>query len=139
MIKPLNVEFKILVYILIYGIYYFAVSDVLVYIVEKKKRKKIFKIIIEIIYLLSQIYITYDFCYKLDDGYIPIYFLLFIVIGFLLYYLFMREYFIKCLDFINKILNKVIPYFKHLFYSKTLFKVKFKKIFKKRKIKNQNT
>ena len=40
MIKPLNVEFKILVYILIYGIYYFAVSDVLVYIVEKKKRNK---------------------------------------------------------------------------------------------------
>ena len=139
MIKPLNIELKILVYILIYGIYYFAVSDVLVYIVEKKKRNKIFKIIIEIVYLLSQLYITYDFCYKLDDGYIPIYFLLFIVIGFLLYYLFMREYFIKCLDFIIKILNKVIPYFKHLFYSKTLFKVKFKKIFKKRKNKNQNT
>ncbi|MBE6130105.1 MAG: hypothetical protein E7183_00070 [Erysipelotrichaceae bacterium] len=139
MIRPLNVEFKILVYILIYGIYYFAVSDILVYIVEKKKRNKIFKLIIEIIYLISQLYITYDFCYKLDDGYIPIYFLLFIIIGFLLYYLFMREYFIKCLDFINKILNKVIPYFKHLFYSKTLFKVKFKKIFKKRKNKNQNT
>ncbi len=139
MIKPLNIELKILVYILIYGIYYFAVSDILVYIVEKKKRNKIFKLIIEIIYLISQLYITYDFCYKLDDGYIPIYFLLFIIIGFLLYYLFMREYFIKCLDFINKILNKVIPYFKHLFYSKTLFKVKFKKIFKKRKNKNQNT
>lgn len=139
MIKPLNVELKILVYILIYGIYYFAVSDVLVYVVEKKKRKKIFKVIIEVIYLISQLYITYDFCYKLDDGYIPIYFLFFIVIGFLLYYLFMREYFIKCLDFIGKILNKIIPYFKHLFYSNTLFKVKFKKIFKKRKIKNQNT
>lgn len=139
MIKPLNVELKILVYILVYGIYYFAVSDVLVYIVEKKKRNKVFKLIIEIVYLLSQLYITYDFCYKLDDGYIPIYFLLFIIIGFLLYYLFMREYFIKCLDFISKMLNKVIPYFKHLFYSKTLFKVKFKKIFKKRKNKNQNT
>ena len=61
MIRPLNVEFKILVYILIYGIYYFAVSDILVYIVEKKKRNKIFKLIIEIIYLISQLYITYDF------------------------------------------------------------------------------
>ena len=74
MIKPLNVELKILVYIIIYGIYYFAVSDLLVYIIEHKKRKKFSKVLIEILYLLSQIYITYDFCYKLDGGYIPVYF-----------------------------------------------------------------
>ena len=139
MIKPLNIEFKILVYIIIFGIYYFAVSDILIYIIEKRKRNKIFKVILEIFYLISQVYIAYDFCYKLDDGYIPIYFLLFISIGFLLYYLFMREYFIKCLDFISKIFNKITPYFKHMFYSKTLFKNRFKKIFKKCKTKNQNT
>lgn len=139
MIKPLNVELKILVYILVYGIYYFAASDILVYIVDKKKNNKIFKVIIEVLYLLSQVYISYEFCFKLDNGYIPIYFLLFIIIGFLLYYLFMREYFIKCLDFISKILTKIKPYFTHLFYSNTIFKIQFKKIFKKKKTKNQNT
>lgn len=139
MIKPLNVELKILVYIIIYGIYYFAVSDLLVYIIEHKKRKKFSKVLIEILYLLSQIYITYDFCYKLDGGYIPVYFLLFIIIGFLLYYLFMREYFIKCLDFANKLIIKIKPYFVHLFYSTTLCKIKLKNIFKKRKKRNQNT
>ena len=46
MIKPLNLELKILVYILIFGIYYFAVSDVLIYIVDKKKNNKVFKLII---------------------------------------------------------------------------------------------
>ena len=79
MIKPLNLELKILVYILIYGIYYFAVSDILIYIVDKKKNNKVFKLIVEIIYLVSQLYLSYDFCYKLDDGYIPVYFLLFII------------------------------------------------------------
>ena len=139
MIKPLNLELKILVYILSFGIYYFAVSDILIYIVDKKKNNKVFKLIVEIIYLVSQLYLSYDFCYKLDDGYIPVYFLLFIIIGFILYYLFMREYFIKCLDFISKIFNKLTPYIKHLLYSKTIFKIRFKKIFKKKKTKNQNT
>ena len=123
----------------LFGIYYFAVSDILIFIIEKKKRNKFFKVFLEIIYLVSQIYTSYDFCYKLDDGYIPIYYLLFIIIGFLLYYLFMRDYFIKCLEFISRILNKIIPRFKHLIYSKTLFKNRFKKIFKKSKSKNQNT
>lgn len=139
MIKPLNVEIKILIYIIIFGIYYFAVSDVLIYIIERKNKNKVLKVILEIIYLISQIYISYDFCYKLDNGYIPIYFILFIIIGFLLYYLLMREYFIKCLDFITKIFNKLLPFFKHLLYSSTLTHIKIKKKSKKSKTKNQNT
>ncbi len=139
MIKPLNVELRILVYIIIYGIYYFAVSDLLSFIIEKRKKKKIFKIILEIIYLISQVYITYLFCYNLDKGYIPIYFILFILIGFILYYLFMRVYFHKCLDFFSKVIHKISPFFIHLLYSKTIFTNRFKKIFKKSKSKNQNT
>ena len=135
MIKTLDIEFKILVYIIAFGIYYFAVSDILLYIVEKKKKNKIFKILFEVIYLISQVYITYNFCYRLENGYIPIYFLLFIIIGFLLYYLFMRTYFMKCLDFINNLLEKTKPLLHHLFYSVTLFKKKIK--FKKRKQKQK--
>ena len=41
MIKPLNLELKILVYILSFGIYYFAASDILIYIVDKKKNNKV--------------------------------------------------------------------------------------------------
>ena len=41
MIKPLNIEFKILIYIIAFGIYYFSVSDILIYIIDKKDRKKI--------------------------------------------------------------------------------------------------
>ena len=88
MIKTLDVELKILVYILSFGIYYFAASDLLIYIVDRKKQKKLVKILFEIIYLISQVYITFNFCYNLDNGYIPIYFMIFIIIGFMLYYLF---------------------------------------------------
>ena len=51
----------------------------------------------------------------------------------------MKEYFIMCLDFISKIINIITPYIKHLLYSKTLFKNRFKKNSKKCKTKNQNT
>jgi hypothetical protein len=126
MIKTLDVELKILVYILSFGIYYFAASDLLIYIVDRNKKKKIVKILFEIIYLISQVYITFNFCYNLDNGYIPIYFMIFIIIGFMLYYLFMRNYFIKCLDFVFKIYDKITPKFIHLLYSVTLFKNKIK-------------
>ena len=130
MITKLDVELKILIYIIAYGIYYFASSDVLIYIINKIK-KKIVVIIFEVLYLIIQIYITYNFCYKLENGYIPIYFMLFIVIGFLLYFLFMREYFNKCLDFICIFINKSKPIFAHLFFSKTIFKKPNIKFFKK--------
>lgn len=138
MITKLDVELKVLIYIIIYGIYYFASSDVLIYIINKLK-KKVVIIISEVLYLIIQIYITYNFCYKLEDGYIPIYFMLFIVIGFLLYFLFMRDYFIKCLDFIGVIYTKIKPFFIHLFFSKTIFKKRKIKFFKKGARKNQNT
>ena len=120
MITKLDVELKILIYIIAYGIYYFASSDVLIYIINKIK-KKIVVIIFEVLYLIIQIYITYNFCYKLENGYIPIYFMLFI----------MREYFNKCLDFICIFINKIKPIFAHLFFSKTLFKKPNIKFFKK--------
>ena len=126
MIKTLDIELKILVYIISFGIYYFAVSDLLIYIVDRNKKKKVVKLIYEIIYLISQVYITYNFCYNLDNGYIPIYFILFIIIGFILYYLFMRNYFIKCFDFTFKICDKISPKFIHLLYSVTMFKKKIK-------------
>ena len=52
--------------------------------------------------------------------------MIFIIIGFMLYYLFMRNYFIKCLDFVFKIYDKIKPKFIHLLYSVTLFKKKIK-------------
>ena len=66
MITKLDVELKILIYIIAYGIYYFASSDVLIYIINKIK-KKIVVIIFEVLYLIIQIYITYNFCYKLGQ------------------------------------------------------------------------
>lgn len=132
MIKELDVELKVLIYIIAYGIYYFSSSDLLIYILNKFKNK-IVGVLLEVLYLFVQVFVTYNFCYKLENGYIPIYFMLFIIIGFLLYYLFMREYFNKCLDFIYKFIIKIKPFFSHLFYSPTIFKNGFKKIFRKKR------
>ena len=142
MIKPLNLELKIIIYIITYGIYYYAVSDLVIFIEEKHQLKKIPK--------LSQIYVTYRFCYRLDDGYIPIYFLLFIVIGFLLYYLLMKESFNFIIKKIDALFLKIISKIKHLFYSPSIVKIMKNKIknilqkiknkkLKKKVSKNQNT
>lgn len=150
MIKPLNLELKIILYIITYGIYYYAVSDLVIFIEEKHKLKKIQKLFLELIYLISQIYITYRFCYRLDDGYIPIYFLLFIVIGFLLYYLLMKDGFNFIIKKIDFLIIKIVPKIKHLFYSPSIVKLiknKVKNILQKSKnkklkkkvSKNQNT
>lgn len=147
MIRPLNVEIKILVYIIAYGIYYFAASDVIIYLEERYHFKKVPKLILEFIYLIVQIFLTYNFCYKLESGYIPIYFLLFIIIGFLLYYLFMRDYFIKTLNMGSKLLTKLKPILNHLFYSVTIIKkftslvkskiIKLKQVFSKKEETNK--
>lgn len=150
MIRPLNLELRILLYIISFGIYYFSFTDLVIFIEEKYKLNKIFKTILEIIYLILQVFLTYNFCYNLDYGYIPIYFMLFIIIGFLIYYLFIKDSFIKTLNYLSKIISKITPLFIHLWYSKSIFKtikitfkkwyLKIKKLFfKKSKKKNQNT
>lgn len=85
MIYTLREEIHIIILLVIYGIYISSYYDVVTLTILGIKNK-ITKIIIEILLCIFQIYLSYLFIFKIQDGYIPIYFLLFILVGVLIYY-----------------------------------------------------
>lgn len=90
MIYTLIEEIQIIILLIIYGLYislYYDIVNILIY----RIRNKIIKIIIEVILWSVQIYVTYLFTYQIQDGYIPIYFLLFVFIGVTIYLLFYKK------------------------------------------------
>lgn len=140
MIHPLKEEIYIIIYLVAYGIYLISTYDVILFCINKANWSKIIKVIIEILYCIIQLVITYFFSYKLATGYIPIYFIVFLIIGFTIYIYLLRKTLIKTLSFydqnikpfvLNILKTILIPY--ELI---TLFKWIFKKIIKKKKLKN---
>jgi hypothetical protein len=57
-------------------------------------------------YIAGTIYFTYEFSYVLANGYIPIHFILFMISGFLIYWL-IREKYIEGLKMIYSFLKKI--------------------------------
>ena len=77
-------ELYILLYLVAFGIYLFSTLDI-VTIICKKFKKKAIKIIIQVIFWLLQIYISFIFSYQLMSGYVPIYFIAFVYSGYFIY------------------------------------------------------
>lgn len=98
-------EIRIILYIIGYGIFIISTYDFLMLLIEKKN--KVLKIILSVIYCLFTIYFTYEFTYALAKGYMPIYCILFIGIGFTIYFS-IRKIYIQNLEIIFKILGKII-------------------------------
>ena len=140
MIHPIKEEIYISLYLIVYGIYIISIYDVYYQVIEKLKLHKIIKIIAEIVFCLIQIVITYYFSYSLASGYIPIYFILFILVGVLIYYYFLKKSLKKTIDKImliclivrRKISSKIV----HLFISSKILNV-IKTIFVKLKNKKK--
>lgn len=104
MIHSTKEEVRILLYLIGYGIFIISTYDTLMLIVSKIN--KIIKSILSIIYVLAITYFTYEFSYVLASGYIPIHFILFLIIGFLIYYL-IRKTYINGLIIIYELLMKI--------------------------------
>lgn len=98
MIHTVKEEIYISIYLIAFGIYLISTYDILLYMLDNAKLKNIFKVIIETIYCIIQLIITYFFSYKLASGYIPIYFILFLIIGFVLYMYCLKKSLHKTLD-----------------------------------------
>lgn len=128
-------EVYIICYLIFFGIYLFSTLDIITIIYEKFKNKPL-KIIIQIIFWLCQIYITFIFSYHLMDGYVPIYFILFILMGYLIYHKLCQKHFIKLIKLllkeIKKIFSLIIKIIKPLIYSKPLLNF-IKNFFKREK------
>lgn len=148
----LKEEFIVLIYLIMYGIYLFSSLDIIT-IISDKVKKNINKIFIQVLYWLFQIYITFIFSYQLMNGYVPIYFILFIYVGYYIYEKTFKKYFKKIIKIffyvLKKILKFIIKIVKPLIYSKQLLKfIKkvlthekriIKKTFKKKETENTNT
>lgn len=107
MTYTLKEEISVIILLIVYGIYislYYEVINILLC----KIKNKLIKVIIEIIFCTLQIYISYLFIFTIQDGYIPIYFLAFILIGILVYLVSrMNTY-----KIVNYLINKLITLIK---------------------------
>ncbi len=120
MIYTLKEELFIILYLFLFGIYLSSIID-FVDLLLLKIKKIVYKTIISIGFILIQIYIIYIFSYNIMDGYVPIYFGLFILSGYYIYYKFFKKAFIKNLEYIFKIVKYILNKLSFLLYSKTFF------------------
>ncbi len=106
MIHSTQEEVRIMVYIISFGVFCLSSYDTLLYLI--KNIKKIPNLIIQSIFSLIMIYFTYEFSYKLAYGYIPIHYILFLIIGFIIYKLIRKEY-LEGLNLLTTIFLKIKP------------------------------
>lgn len=96
-------EIRIMFYLLSFGIFCISSYDLIIMIVDKNSKTRN---IILVIYSIMLLYITINFSYKLASGYVPIHFILFMVIGFLIY-ITIRKSFIQGIVYMNEIYTKI--------------------------------
>ena len=131
MIVTTKEEFRIIIYLIGYGIFIISTYDTLFWIV--KKRNKILKTIFDLIYIITIGYFTYEFSYVLASGYIPIHFILFLILGFIIYFLIRKKYMIGLYiiyDFIKKIKKPIIKIIVFMVYPREIIGI-ISKIFHK--------
>lgn len=121
-IYTLKEELLILLYYTVYGIYLFSCIDIINYLLSDTK-KLFFKSLIEIVFWLIQIYIAYLFSLKLLDGYMRMYFLIFIILGVIIYIKWLKNIFNRTINILFKILNRLIIKLRPFIYSKTMLNI----------------
>lgn len=99
-------DFKITLLLIAFGIYVVATIDLIqrIYPFDKIKYKRnyIYYYLIQIIYVLLQIIVTYYFTFNMAKGYVPIYFFVFVILGIVIYYMLLKK---NYLIVVNKIIK----------------------------------
>lgn len=114
-------EIKIIICLILYGVYIYSIIDITDIILKGKQ--KYIQIIIYIVQMMIQLYITFKFSYQIMDGYVPIYFMLFIIGGIYLYKIFFKKTFIHSIKIIKMLINKIYRLLKPFIYSKKVLKL----------------
>ena len=135
----IDIEIKIIINLLSYSILFFALSELCLLFKEIFIKKKFFKVIISILFIILTTIYSFNYTYLLNNGYIPQLFIIILLFGYLLYINFLKETFINTsrniLIFIKEKLLIIYKYLIHFVYSKKIlqyFKNYFKLTFKKR-------
>jgi hypothetical protein len=103
MILSTSEEIRVMFYLISFGVFCISSYDLIIMAIDKKTKTRN---IILVIYSIMLLYITIKFSYKLASGYVPIHFILFMVIGFLIY-ITIRKSFIKGIEYMNEIYIKI--------------------------------
>lgn len=140
-------EIYIIVNLIFFGIYLISTYDFIIQIQKKLKNNKFKIYLIEITFNILQILLTIKFSQNLANGYIPSYFIIFLIIGVVIYYYTSRKIFINT---IHKILNiyivnkkRIKNFIQEMFYSKEIINLlkkelkRYTQIFKIKKDKLQ--
>lgn len=124
MIHTLNEELYIIIYLIFFGLYISSTYDFFLKVLTETKTSKILNILFQIVFCILQLTITYFFTYKLAAGYIPIYFIIFVILGVLIYYFICRKTLISTTSQFIKICKKlnINKKIKSLLYSQTVIK-----------------
>ena len=119
-------EIFIIINIIAYSITYLSYWDLVLEIKSVLIAKIYNKIILDLFFLLSSIYFTYQFTFKLSNGYIPILFFVFLILGFFCYFYFIRHNYLILINTILIILSKYkvqfINLIKELLYNKAFIR-----------------
>jgi hypothetical protein len=130
MIYDIETQLKIIVFLILFGIFLIATYDIFYYVIDLFKPKTWIRMISEIIFGALQLFIAYRYSFKICEGYVPIYFFLFFGLGILVYLKLLKKtlekdlpYIIKMLGFILKWTVKLLVF---LFYSReVVYGIKF--------------
>lgn len=111
-------DIRVIVILMAYGIFVSMSIDLLkLFLSCRSKRRKtniIRNYILQVLYGLVLLFISYNVSYKMANGYVPIYFMIFVCLGILLYYFWERKYFVQLLEILKKIFLKLYPKFLHI-------------------------
>ncbi len=143
---PITKEFYIIISLIFFGIYLISTYDIVLQFQNFFRKKKIKTYIIEICFNVLQIFITIKFSQNIANGYIPVYFIIFLIIGVIIYYYTSRNFLKKeiqtFLEFYKKYEPKIKNFLKEFIYSKELINLikkelkRYKPIFNKKKDKS---
>lgn len=99
-------EIKLLISFILFGIFLLSIHDIYRRLVKPfTHKKKILDIILQLIGASLVVILSYRYAHSINNGDIPLYFILFLFIGFFLYWFVIKPSFLDSLDMIYSIIK----------------------------------
>ena len=108
MILAIKDELILIFYLLCYGVFVIASYDLFLFFLPQKRIKKYLAVIFEVLFWLIIILVTYQFSYRLYDGYMPLYYALFLIIGVLLYLRYLKKSMIDGANIVKRLIRHLL-------------------------------
>ena len=125
-------EFRVIILLLCYAVSIGFTYDLLINNIKGKTR-----LITQIIYSVIIIYISYQFVFKLKNGFIPQYALLILFFGLLIYWLLLKKNLFNSIRRLTPLFKMILKLFNIILIPFNMVKTTFS-LYKLKKVKNNN-